>query len=577
MSQESIDPSLLKAFFIESTDTLDALERDLSSLEENPLDENALNSFFRGLHTIKGNSSFLDLEAITKLAHKSETMLDKLRKKEMAFTSQINEICRMVLDDLRSLIVDQNLDWDITTSLGAIDKALGTQTGAAPKTAAPAAPFANQAGIKKDSVKPKIQTSVVRLDEARFDRIVNLVSELELFRNSLELIPDRLELLGEVAADVRFDLDLVVSKLAHTARSLSSLVLGAKLVPVNQVFTRFSKVVNDLAAKLNKKINLEIRNGDAELDKNIVDAIADPMTHLIRNSADHGIETKEERIKRGKPEAGKIVLNSYVKGNFVYIEIADDGRGIDPEKIVNKAIEKGIMPIDKAMKLSEAQKLGLIFAPGFSTAEQVTDISGRGVGMDVVKSNINRLKGSVLINSRVGQGTVIQLRFPMSLVVMYSLFIEVNNSPCAIPLDQVEESCDYKRTELTAELPKREPDKHMGLYSLSQLLWGKNPSSAEQCFHVLRFKGYDNIGFIVDDFLSIEEALVQSVDSYIAALPGVQGATIRKDGTVSLVLNTEVLVALTKKVRPLAYAKRREKIPIDEAAMARYLPKAANG
>lgn len=569
MSAQGLDPVLLKAFLTESADILDRLAADLSDLEGFRENEEVLNSIFRGLHTIKGNSSFLDLTKLTSVAHKAEALLDHARKKQIKVDDYFLALCNRVLDEIKIYLVEQDFDHDPSPLMAEIDAAL---SGKKPPLAITV--DADKKMEAKSSQAPNrfVSTATVRMDEARFDKIINLVSELELFRNSLELVPEKLEALGELAADIRFELDLTISKVGHLTRSLSSLVLGAKLVPVNQVFLRFPRVVHDLAQKLNKDISLEIRNGKAELDKSIVDAIADPMTHLIRNSADHGIESREERVRRGKNPTGKITLNSYVKGNFVFIEISDDGHGIDPEKIVSKAIEKGILPREKAIGMSEAQKLGLIFAPGFSTAEKVTDISGRGVGMDVVKSNINRLKGAVLINSRVGKGTVIQLRFPISMIVLFSLFVKVNGSACAIPLDQVDESCDYRRQELLSELPKRESSKHMALFSLSELLWGVPISENQSSFHVLRFKGHENIGFIVEDFLSIEEALVQSVDSYIAALPGVQGATIRKDGVVSLVLNTDVIAALTQKAKPFAFARMREKAALDNIKLGDFGP-----
>lgn len=557
MSAQGIDPVLLQAFFTESSDLLERLELDLERAESEPTNDELINSIFRALHTIKGNSSFLDLSKVTELSHKAETLLDRVRKKQLSFSPAVRGVCLQVVDDLKTFIIEQNLDYNATITLQELTAILDG------KAALPAKEAMDPNSVSAPITRERVMGTTVRMDERRFDKIINLVSELELYRNYLELMPEKLEVLGEAASDIRFDLDLTVSKVAHLTRSLSSLVLGAKLVPVNNVFLRFAKVVKDLSQKLDKDIRLEIKNGEAELDKSIVDAVADPMTHLIRNSADHGVETREERLKKGKSAHGTITLNSYVRGNFVYIEIADDGRGIDPHKIVAKAVEKGIVPKEKAHGMTEAQKLGLIFAPGFSTAEKVTDISGRGVGMDVVKSNINRLKGAVLIDSRVGHGTVIQLRFPMSMMVMLSLFVEINGSACAIALDQVEESCDFRRGELLSELPKRETDKYLGLYSLNQMLWNKPVESTQTQFHILRFKGYDNIAFIVDDFLSIEEALVQSVDSYIAALPGVQGATIRKDGTVSLVLNMEVLIALAQKSKPFAYARRREKVALD--------------
>jgi two-component system chemotaxis sensor kinase CheA len=393
-------------------------------------------------------------------------------------------------------------------------------------------------------------------------------------RYSLERFPEKMDLLGPVAADLRFELDLQVSKLARLTRSLGSIIFGVRLVPVNQVFQRFPRVVTELARKLGKEIRLQVVNGEAELDKAIVEAIADPMIHLIRNSADHGVESSAERIAAGKPAFGTIRLNSFARGNFVFIEISDDGRGIDSEKVLRKAVEKGIVPADKAHTFTEAQKLALIFAPGFSTAETVTDVSGRGVGMDVVKSNINRLKGTVIIESELGRGTVIQLRFPMSMMVMFSLIVEVNGICCTIAMDQIQESMDYPQGDLLPAIPAgANPEEYRALYPIQSLLWRQPLEHAPKSFHTLEFKDAEGnaFAFIVDEFLSIEEAIVQSLDSYIAAMPGLQGATVRKDGSVALVLSTHNLIERARKAAPIGYVRKRSQIQPEDANLADYL------
>jgi two-component system chemotaxis sensor kinase CheA len=307
-----------------------------------------------------------------------------------------------------------------------------------------------------------------------------------------------------------------------------------------------------------------------------VEAIADPMTHLIRNAADHGIETAEERLRAGKAAQGTVRLNSYVRANFVFIEISDDGKGIDADRVLAKAVEKGIVTAEKAAGFTEAQKLGLIFAPGFSMADKVTDISGRGVGMDVVKNNINRLRGTVILDSKVGRGTVVQLRFPMSMAVLFSLFLEVGQTPCAVPVDQVDESMDYFAGELLREIPPGAAEEdYLALYSVRALLFQDETESRLQrrSFHTLRFKESATRAFIVEEFASIEEAVVQAVDSYIAGLPGLQGATIRKDGSVALVLNPQAINALANRSLPFGYVKKHvreaeEPVPLDFAGLA---------
>lgn len=566
------DLELRKAFFVESVEILERLDGDITSMVAKPGDTEVINSVFRGLHTIKGNSSFLGLDKITKIGHAAETLLDKARKKELPVTPDLLSLVKRVFEDLKLMIGEQETELEVGPQIEAIEKFMKGDRSFLAKLNGEGAVAAS---VPVSTAAAKVQTGgFVRVDEGKISKILSLASELELLRYGLEKMPEKMDMLGPVAADLRFELDLQVSKLSRLTRSLSGIVFGVRLVPVNQVFQRFPRVVKELAQKLGKEMRLEIQHGDAELDKSIVEAIADPMTHLIRNSADHGIETAAERLAAGKPAAGTVTLNSFVKGNFVFIEIRDDGRGIDGDKILKKAVEKGIVPADKAPGFTEAQKLALIFAPGFSTAEVVTDISGRGVGMDVVKSNINRLKGTVIIDSKVGKGTTIQLRFPMSMVVLFSLFVDINGITCAFPVEQIDESLDYTPAELLDHIPEGgNPEKFMALYSLRELMW-KQPEdlSGKRQLHVLRFKeGGKNAAFIVDDFSSIEEAIVQSVDSYIAALPGIQGASMRKDGSVALVLNTDNLSELAASAKPFAFVKVKEKEAVEDASLSDFL------
>lgn len=566
---EAVDAELLKAFYEESREILERLDGDLARMEGTP-DDDVVNAVFRGLHTVKGNSSFLSLTQVTNLAHAAETLLDKARKKELLVSGAMMELVREVFEELKAMIVDQETGRDQSEL---IERLHSFMSGKQPPKVTPkaAAPVAQPASPPAKVVT----TSVVRVDEAKITKIISLVSELELMRYTMEKIPDRMDELGRVAQDLRFEVDLQVSKLSRITRGLSGLVFGVRLVPVNQVFLRFPKVVKDLAGKLGKEIRLVVQNGDAELDKAIVEAIADPMTHLIRNSADHGVELPRDRVKAGKPREGVIRLNSYVRGNFVFIEISDDGKGIDGDKILAKAVEKGIVPADKVNTFTESKKLALIFAPGFSTAEKVTDISGRGVGMDVVKSNINKLKGTVLIDSKVGQGTTIKLRFPMSIAVLFSLFVDINNTCCALPVEQVNESTDYEPGDLLSEVPAGEdPAGYYALYSIKSVLWGvPEELTSGRKFHALRFKEErsQNMTFLVDDYSSIEEAIVQSVDSYIAALPGLQGATIRKDGSVGLVLNAESIVEHALRSKPFAWVKIKAKEQAPEVNLSDFL------
>jgi two-component system chemotaxis sensor kinase CheA len=551
---------------------LEKLDGDIAAMAANPGDDETINSAFRALHTIKGNSSFLHFDQITRLGHAAETLLDKVRRHEIAVTPELIAVVRGVYEELGTMIREQEVNRDSLAMIAAIDRFMGSAP--AELVAAAIAPEQKIAAAVNESITKIATTKFIRVDEAKLAKIVSLVSELEVTRYALEQLPDRLEALGAVGEELRFETELSTSKLTRLSKSLSGIVYGLRLLPVHNIFQRFPKVVQDLAEKLGKKMQLKILNGEAELDKNIIEAIADPMTHLIRNAADHGIESEAERIQAGKDPTGTVTLNSFVQGNFVFIEIWDDGRGIDPDKILKKAVEKGIVPPERAEELTVAQRHGLIFAPGFSTAESVTDISGRGVGMDVVKSNINKLKGTVIIDSTVGKGTVIRLRFPMSIAVLLALFVRIQDSICAFPMDQIDESYDFHKEDLLSSLPEGEdPANYMKLYSLRKLLWDDTEEQRNE-YHVLRFrdpKGGYHIGFVVDEFVALEEAIMQSVDSYIAALPGVQGASVRKDGSVALLVSPMSLLEEKEAGEAFAYVKIKAKPKVQETGLSDFL------
>ena len=571
------DLELLQAFLAESAEILGRMESDIAALRANAGDLNTVNSLFRAVHTIKGNSSFLDLTRVTALSHAAEALLDKVRNGGALPEGILPALLEQVLGDLRVMIEEQRFETDVSATIGLIEQILHGGAPAldlpAPAASVPTPEAAPRAAETTPEAAARVSTNFTRVGDDKIAKIFSVASELELLRYSLEQIPERMESAAPALADLRFDLELQVSKLSRLSRSLSSLIFGVRLVPVNQVFQRFPRVIQELGRKLGKEIKLQVVNGDAELDKFIVEAIADPMTHLIRNAADHGIETAEERLLAGKPAQGTVRLNSYVRANFVYIEISDDGKGIDGDRVLAKAIEKGIVPPEKAGTFTEAQKLSLIFAPGFSTADQVTDISGRGVGMDVVKSNINQLKGTVILDSKVGKGTLIQLRFPMSMAVLFSLFLEVGPTKCAVPVEQIDESMDYFPGEIVRAVPEGEDaSEYMALYSVRNLLWQDESDFGLQrrCFHTLRFKDDPSKAFIVEEFASIEEAVVQSVDSYIAALPGLQGATIRKDGSVALVLNPQAISEIASRALPIGYVKKHVRAA-EEVSLASFL------
>jgi two-component system chemotaxis sensor kinase CheA len=549
-----VDPIILKAFLNESSESIQQLELDLHSLESDLNNKELLNSVFRALHTIKGNSSFLDLHSLTQVAHEAESILDRIRNDDDQLSQETIDVLFSVVEALRSMIEDPEGKQDMSAVLGQL---LGYSKSNRPivKAAGASLNAKDACNFNSASLLPTI-----RIEEAKIERMVNMVNELKIIRFSMEAYPNMLKNIDSPAArELRLQLELAITKMSRISGDLGAIVYSARLVPVDNVFRKFPRIIRDLSKKLGKEIELEILNGSAELDKSIVEAIADPLTHLIRNAADHGIETSDERLRRGKPAVGKVILNSFVDVNSVVIEIRDDGKGIDVDVIARKAVEKNIISKAKVSEMSYADKLGLIFAPGFSTAESVTDISGRGVGMDVVKSNINKLKGTVSIHSDLGKGTKILLRFPLSVVSLHCLYAYVEKICYAIPLQQVEESLSLNRGDLyLQEQPVAEGFCIFPLFALSDLLWDRFqvPSEVEQ-LNVLKFVAPDGktYGLLVDSFSFMEEAVIHSVDSYISSISGIQGGVIRKDGTVTVSLNLDGLFERIKNRKPLAWAK----------------------
>lgn len=574
-----VDPMILKAFLNESADSVNQLESDLQALETDLTNMDLVNSVFRALHTIKGNSSFLDLASITSITHEAETILDRIRNGDDHMSQETIDVVFAVVDALRAMIADPDRNQDTS--------AVMQQLLSYSKSNKPIVELREGAaevlrGTSEDGVAPpaaaetRVVVPTIRIEEAKIERMVNMVNELKIVRYAMEAMPQLLEHMGDEARELRFSLDLAISKMSRITGDLGALVYGARLVPVDNVFRKFPRVVRDLSQRLKKQIKLEIANGSAELDKTIVEAIADPMTHLIRNAVDHGIEDPKARAASGKPAQGTVTLNSFVDGNSVVIEIKDDGKGIDTELVARKAVEKGIISADKAANMSYSEKLALIFAPGFSTAAQVTDISGRGVGMDVVKSNINKLKGTVAIQSVVGEGTTIQLRFPLSVVVLRCLYVYGNDVCYAIPLHQVEESLTIPRGQLYQRRPpEREKHEILPVYSLTELLWDKYAlPTGTQALNALKVRRKDGATYclLVDRFSYMEEAIIHSVDSYISSIPGVQGGVIRKDGSVTVSINLDGLYDKIASRKPLGWTA----VPVVEAKaedIATNLPK----
>jgi two-component system chemotaxis sensor kinase CheA len=415
---------------------------------------------------------------------------------------------------------------------------------AAPADAAAGPPVAGEPeapGKGAEKSADKGAETTVRVDTGVLDHIMNMVGELVLARN-------RLVALGALNADEQ--LAKAVGNLDVVTTDLQSGVMRTRMQPIRKVFGRFPRVVRDLARSLRKEVNLEMQGEDTDLDKNLVEALADPLVHLVRNAVDHGIELPQVRESHGKPRAGQLLLAAEQAGDHILLRISDDGAGMDPEVLRRKAVEKGVMDAEAAQRLDARDCYNLIFLPGFSTKAQISDVSGRGVGMDVVKTRIAQLNGIVDIDSALGKGTTIQIKVPLTLAIVPTLMVVLGSQIFALPLVNVSEIFDLKQgmtNVVDGQLVVKVRDRPLPLFYLSQWLVraGGRAGSHVVVVHV----GTQRVGFVVEQLLGQEEVVIKPLGALLHRVPGMAGATITGDGRIALILDVPSLIR--------GYAQRR--------------------
>ncbi|WP_117233428.1 chemotaxis protein CheA [Vibrio maerlii] len=409
----------------------------------------------------------------------------------------------------------------------------------APKAEAPKAAAKPKAEAKAPAAKKPQAEATVRVDTSTLDTIMNMVGELVLVRN-------RLVSLGLNSNDE--EMSKAVANLDVVTADLQGAVMKTRMQPIKKVFGRFPRVVRDLARSLNKDIVLEMRGEETDLDKNLVEALADPLIHLVRNSVDHGIEMPEDRVQAGKSRTGKVILSASQEGDHIELAIVDDGGGMDPDKLRGIAVKRGIMDEDAASRLSNKECFNLIFAPGFSSKEQISDISGRGVGMDVVKTAINTLNGSIDIDSEMGKGTKITIKVPLTLAILPTLMVGVGGHPFALPLASVNEifHLDLSKTNVVdGQLTIIVREKSIPLFYLQNWLAPTAQGKKIRTGHghvVIVQLGSQRVGFVVDTLIGQEEVVIKPLDNLLQGTPGMAGATITSDGHIALILDVPDLL-----------------------------------
>ncbi|MGL2713218.1 chemotaxis histidine kinase/response regulator CheAY2 [Helicobacter pylori] len=654
---------IMEDFLIEAFEMNEQLDQDLVELEHNPEDLDLLNRIFRVAHTIKGSSSFLNLNILTHLTHNMEDVLNRARKGEIKITPDIMDVVLRSIDLMKTLLVTirdtgsdtnngkENEIEEAVKQLQAItsQNLEGAKEGTkeapkkenteeakkenteenqennakTPNTANPASdnPLADEPDLdyanmsaeeveaeierllnkrqeadkerraqKKQEAKPKQEVAsktetpktetpkapktetkakakadteenkapsigveqTVRVDVRRLDHLMNLIGELVLGKNRL------IRIYGDV--EERYDgekfleeLNQVVSSISAVTTDLQLAVMKTRMQPVGKVFNKFPRMVRDLSRELGKSIELIIEGEETELDKSIVEEIGDPLIHIIRNSCDHGIEPLEERRRLNKPETGKVQLSAYNEGNHIVIKISDDGKGLDPVMLKEKAIEKGVISERDAEGMSDREAFNLIFKPGFSTAKVVSNVSGRGVGMDVVKTNIEKLNGIIEIDSEVGVGTTQKLKIPLTLAIIQALLVGVQEEYYAIPLSSVLETVRISQDEIYTVDGKsvlRLRDEVLSLVRLSDIFKVDAILESNSDVYVVIIGLADQkIGVIVDYLIGQEEVVIKSLGYYLKNTRGIAGATVRGDGKITLIVDVGAMMDMAKSIK----------------------------
>jgi two-component system, chemotaxis family, sensor kinase CheA len=634
---DELQKQLIHDLVLESLEGLDCFDSELMALEGESADPaERLRNAFRVMHTVKGSSGCLGFEAIEKVAHAGENLLSLLRDGLLPVNQELvsgllrcsdalREMIRSIEDgvapelsrhlDLLALLEALQVPPENTVPVAMKKKRWGifAEEQAEAKAAAPAAASSANAGwglfdeapaepngpefntppvqpvqakpqlaqentpravsnassvntaMSTSSTEPRVSDSAIRVEVAQIDRLMNLVGELVLARNQI------VQLAGE-RADGAWNGPVQRVNLITT--ELQESVMKTRMQAVQTVWSKFPRLVRDLSVELDKRVSLTMEGQDTELDRTVIEAIKDPLTHIVRNAIDHGIELPAQRLEAGKSESGRLHLKAFHEGGQVVLEIADDGAGIDPARLLRKALDRGIISSEEAGRMSEREVLNLIFVAGFSTAEKISNVSGRGVGMDVVRSNVERIGGTVEVSSTIGEGTTMQIRIPLTLAIIPALLVECAGGRYAIPqaslveLVRLDSSVIGRRLEWVDQSPVfRLRGKLLALLDLGRTLDLRPEAAGEDSFLVVVEAGGRKFGIMVDQVDDTEEIVVKPLNRVLKAIGAYAGATILGDGRVALILDVAGLARRAgMHSQRLLNAGANRKILIDSAA-----------
>ncbi len=535
------DQALYDEFRTEARDHLARVSEGLVRLER--LEGNArveeVNRLFRALHSIKGGAGFLGLKALESVSHGAETVLDRIRQGTLAVTPSLIDLLLEVNDRLSRLVeqVETSDTEDVGPLVDRLAKAAAGETAPATMVAEATLqpPKPPDSGTMEQAPQDPERGRTIRIPVEVADRLMNLASELVLIRN---------QALKKFEPRNAFERELV-QRLNAVTSEIQRSVTSTRMQPVGALFQRFPRVARDIARQLGKAIDMVVSGTEVELDKGVIERLADPLTHLIRNACDHGIEPPAERLKAGKPANGTIRLEAHHEGSQIHVVVRDDGRGIDPERVARKAMERGLATRDELGAMSTSQLQLLVLKPGFSTAEKVTDLSGRGVGLDVVQANLAAIGGNLQIVSTPGQGTEFHLRLPLTLAIIPCLVVEAGGSRLCIPQRDLEELVLLDeggrcRVETSHDRQVfRFRDQLIPALSLAHLLGEPAGDGDGDRFLAVVRAGAGRLGLVLDSIKNPEEIVVKPLHPALEGLGVFAGATVLGDGVVSLILDME--------------------------------------
>jgi two-component system chemotaxis sensor kinase CheA len=554
------DPELLADFVLESREHLATIESRVLAIERDSQDPEALHAVFRGFHTIKGLAGFLELAEVQHVAHEIEAVLDRARNGQLTITPAVIDIILEGADHLRRwlLHIESGLRNEPSAaparpeSLLAKIRSLSDNT-APEAAAAPSVPEAPPANAAEPAgagagAEPKADASStpgraaeaamsVKVNTAKLDYLVDMAGEMVIAESLVRHDPE----LGALKSP---NLHRKIAQLARITSELQKTAMAIRLVPIGPLFRRMARLVRDLARQFGKTIDLELQGEDIEIDRTIVEELSDPLMHMVRNAVDHGIETPDERRQAGKNPEAHLLLKAHHHAGQVVIEVSDDGKGLDRSKIEAKAIERGL--ISSAEGMSESEIHNLIFLPGFTTASQVTNVSGRGVGMDVVRRQIEKLRGRIEIHSQLGRGATFMLKLPLTLAIIDGLVVGVGENRYIVPLFSVKEMIRPKEDHIWTVQQRAEMALVRGTLLPVIRLYRKfhvKPRSEDplECVLVVAETEGQRFCLLVDELLGKQEVVIKSLGETFRGVPGVAGGAILGDGRVGLILDVERL------------------------------------